>query len=625
MDTQEDKLTPSIENDNNNEDESKKNIDNSNNTEKNKNASENKIKEESSESTSKKNINISNSESDDITETTDEQNTKNEKKNDDISDGINKKDTKNKNNIENNNNKTKKIKNKKAKDKHKKENETNDNIEKKETTDNENIKKAESYPTLNHKSSNSSITAPKSILRKRRTGDNDNGESSCDSIDDTSSTSSVKKKHIEFSDDNIVYTVNREEDYEEEDDEAYKGHPPPEYENESIAYLVFAFVKRYLLFALVIAAGFCFSYYSYNSNNNRKIHGGNRRGNNGRGKNKPGPPSIEWDVHRQQEFTKKTSLKRIDSITMSEVLSANPTTTSVFQEEQKERSLSSSSISTSTSTLTSLSISSSSSSSSLSSSSTTTTSTSSTVSVVVPGKESKEDKENIPASDKDDKSSKSSSDKDKKSYSFKRVVAVGDIHGDYRKLIKVLRTAKLVNHKNNWIAKDTALIQTGDLLDRGSDTILIFDLMIKLKDQAKKFNSIVYMLLGNHEIMNLQEDFRYVTRSDVMSFGGMANRKKAFSLEGKYGKLLRTEMNATMIIDDTLFVHAGLTSNFAKFGVDQMNNHVHQILQTYPPEQLIYAPIFSNNGPFWTRFMSWGKKEPMCEELKMVFEIMNVS
>ncbi|ORX76400.1 Metallo-dependent phosphatase [Anaeromyces robustus] len=286
---------------------------------------------------------------------------------------------------------------------------------------------------------------------------------------------------------------------------------------------------------------------------------------------------------------------------MTEVLSANPRTTSVFQEKKEET------------TTTSLSTS-------------TTTSSSSTISVVVPeGKESKEDKENIPTYDKDDKSSKSSSDKDKRSTSsFKRVVAVGDIHGDYRKLVKVLRTAKLIDHKNNWIAKDTAFIQTGDLLDRGSDTILIFDLMIKLKDQAKKYNSIVYMLLGNHEIMNLQEDFRYVTRGDVMSFGGMANRKKAFSLEGKYGKLLRTEMNATMIIDDTLFVHAGLTSVFAKYGVDQMNNHVHYVLQTYPAEQLFYAPILGNNGPFWTRFMSWGEEQPMCEELRMVFETMNI-
>jgi len=80
---------------------------------------------------------------------------------------------------------------------------------------------------------------------------------------------------------------------------------------------------------------------------------------------------------------------------------------------------------------------------------------------------------------------------------------------------------------------------------------------MKLKEQAKKHGCILYLLLGNHELMNLQEDYRYVTRGDVISFGGMANRRKEFSLDGKYGKLLRSEMNATMIIDDTLFVHAG--------------------------------------------------------------------
>ncbi|OUM61453.1 hypothetical protein PIROE2DRAFT_35723, partial [Piromyces sp. E2] len=206
----------------------------------------------------------------------------------------------------------------------------------------------------------------------------------------------------------------------------------------------------------------------------------------------------------------------------------------------------------------------------------------------------------------------------------KRVVAVGDIHGDFKKLMKVLLTAKLVDRKGNWIAKDTVLVQTGDLIDRGSDTILIFDLMMKIKEQAKKHNSVVYMLLGNHEIMNLQEDFRYVTRGDVMSFGGMANRRKEFSMDGRYGKLLRNEMNATMIVDDTLFVHAGLVSVYAKYGVDQMNKHVHYVLQTYPPEQLFYAPLFNNNGPFWTRFMSMGPEEPMCEELKMVMDIMKV-
>jgi len=56
-----------------------------------------------------------------------------------------------------------------------------------------------------------------------------------------------------------------------------------------------------------------------------------------------------------------------------------------------------------------------------------------------------------------------------------------------------------------------------------------------------------------------------------------------------------------------------------------MNQHVHHVLQTYPPEQLFYAPLFNNNGPFWTRFMSMGREQQMCEELKMVMDIMKVN
>jgi len=363
----------------------------------------------------------------------------------------------------------------------------------------EGIKKKDSLPTLSSKSSLSSITTPKSILRKRRT----DGNNSDGSTDDVSSISSAKKKHIEFSDDNIVYTLDREEDYEddEEDDEAYKGHPP-NYDSESIIYYIFGFIRRYLLFALVIAAGFCFSYYSYNSNN-KKSHSAHRQGFNSGRKNKPGPPSIQWD---KATSTKMATIKPINSLTLSEVISAEPTTTtSVFQEET------------------------------------------SATPVVAPG-EQQQQKEDQPVSSSEEKKSEPV---------YERVVAIGDIHGDFKKLMKLLRTANLVDSKGNWSAKNTILVQTGDLIDRGSDTILVFDLMMKIKEQAKKYNSIVYMLLGNHEVMNLQEDFRYVTRGDVMSFGGMPNRKKAFSMEGKYGNLLRNEMNATMIVDDTLFVHAG--------------------------------------------------------------------
>ncbi|OUM63232.1 hypothetical protein PIROE2DRAFT_31660, partial [Piromyces sp. E2] len=138
-----------------------------------------------------------------------------------------------------------------------------------------------------------------------------------------------------------------------------------------------------------------------------------------------------------------------------------------------------------------------------------------------------------------------------------RIIAVGDIHGDYDKLIKVLTAAKLINKKRNWIAKNTALVQLGDLVDRGDNSRKILDLMIKLRKQAPYHKSTVYMILGNHEAMNVGGRYDYWTLSDLLSFGSVKAREEHFSLEGKYGSLIRKEMNATMVVGDSLFVHAG--------------------------------------------------------------------
>ena len=51
-----------------------------------------------------------------------------------------------------------------------------------------------------------------------------------------------------------------------------------------------------------------------------------------------------------------------------------------------------------------------------------------------------------------------------------RIVAVGDIHGDYGNYIEVLRAAGLVDKKGKWSGGKTHLVQTGDIPDRGPDT-----------------------------------------------------------------------------------------------------------------------------------------------------------
>jgi len=67
----------------------------------------------------------------------------------------------------------------------------------------------------------------------------------------------------------------------------------------------------------------------------------------------------------------------------------------------------------------------------------------------------------------------------------------------------------------------------------------------------------MYLLLGNHEVLNLQGQYQFTSRGDVRSFKSIDRRENAFSPTGKYGKILRGEMNVTVTVNDSLFVHAG--------------------------------------------------------------------
>jgi len=480
------------------------------------------------------------------------------------------------------------------------------------------LEKENSSTSLSTKSSKSSLVIPKSILRKRKTDDDDdNSENMTDDV----SISSIKKKHIEFSDDNIVYTLEREEDYEEDvDDEAYRHQ---NYIKKSLINSIFVLLKRYLLFALVISAGFCFSYYSYNKN--KKSYGGRQKtGGTIIARNDQRPLSFNWEKTTTRT-TETKKLTPIRSLTLSDVFTAEiptsveETTENVDSEksnkESKDEPVSKNSESSNKD----------SESSNKDSESLNKDSESSNKDSESTEKESKSSKKEPESSKKKSKTSKKKSKKSKREEKkYKRVVAIGDVHGDFKKLVSVLLAAKIVDDSTNWIARDTILIQTGDLLDRGPDTIPIFDLLIKLRTQAQANDSILYMLLGNHEVMNLQEDLRYVVRGDVLSFGGLENRRQELSMAGRYGRLLRQEMNSTMIIDDTLFVHAGLTYAYARAGIDQINNYVHYLLQNYPAEQLFYATIFGNDGPFWLRSFALDPEDYICREVELVLQMLQV-
>ena len=66
-----------------------------------------------------------------------------------------------------------------------------------------------------------------------------------------------------------------------------------------------------------------------------------------------------------------------------------------------------------------------------------------------------------------------------------RVVAVGDIHGDFDAFVSILREAGLVDPAHRWIGGAATLVQTGDFTDRGPDVRAVMDLLMTLEAQAE--------------------------------------------------------------------------------------------------------------------------------------------
>jgi hypothetical protein len=191
-----------------------------------------------------------------------------------------------------------------------------------------------------------------------------------------------------------------------------------------------------------------------------------------------------------------------------------------------------------------------------------------------------------------------------------RIVAVGDIHGDYDQLVNVLRSAELIDKSNHWVGGKTHLVQTGDILDRGTDGKKVMDLLMELEPQAKKAGGRIHSLIGNHEAMNVYGDFRYVMPEEFETYItgkikaspghplGYSDRKKAFDVDGVYGKWIR-QKNAVLKINDILFLHAGISPKYEKTGVSTINTEIREELNNF--EKLQGGMAQDPDGPLWYR------------------------
>jgi len=218
----------------------------------------------------------------------------------------------------------------------------------------------------------------------------------------------------------------------------------------------------------------------------------------------------------------------------------------------------------------------------------------------------------------------------------KRIIVIGDIHGDWNITQKIFLKYKLINSNGKWIAepKDTKVVQVGDILDRGGrpDTIgdecseiKIMDFLDEIHEQAQLYGGGVYCILGNHELMNVVGNFNYSGKESIKCFGGKEGRKNAFRPGGVMAQRFANSRNTVMKIGKFLFVHGGFNEKHLTKSIPEINKIMKKFLngdeKLYNKDFMDYYMAY--NGILWNRELSLGS--PNCEKLEKILQHFNVN
>ena len=224
-----------------------------------------------------------------------------------------------------------------------------------------------------------------------------------------------------------------------------------------------------------------------------------------------------------------------------------------------------------------------------------------------------------------------------------RIVAIGDLHGDFSVWRDISGAAGLVDAAGHWAGGRTTLVQVGDVVDRGPETLKILRELMRLQKEAPKQGGRVVALVGNHEAMNMTGDLRYTVPADYAAFAtprspafreklyatkkaeieakyrldnpsmtsaaihdawvaatplGWVEQRLAWAPNGEVGKWV-SHNPAVADIAGNLFVHGGLSVEYSKRSVDQINSSVSSALASVDrsPNSILTDPL----GPLWYR------------------------
>jgi hypothetical protein len=189
----------------------------------------------------------------------------------------------------------------------------------------------------------------------------------------------------------------------------------------------------------------------------------------------------------------------------------------------------------------------------------------------------------------------------------KKLFMISDIHGQYKIFKTLLVKHKVVTKKMRWRWGRGHLVVLGDIFDRGPEVTELMWTVYSLEQQAAKRGGRVHFLLGNHEVMPLYGDVRYVHKKYTHA-GQYILKMSIPELYGPttiLGEWLRTK-NTIILINDILLVHAGIHPAIMEQKMNKrtinflIRSNIGVSFDAIKSVDILNL-LFFDNGPLWFR------------------------
>jgi len=188
-----------------------------------------------------------------------------------------------------------------------------------------------------------------------------------------------------------------------------------------------------------------------------------------------------------------------------------------------------------------------------------------------------------------------------------RIFAISDIHGEYDYMIDILKKGAVIDEYGNWIFGDGHLVINGDIVDRGDEVTECLWYVHSLEREAARAGGKVHFLLGNHELMVIQGDLRYVHKkySEGIAKKSRISYDRLFGPLTEFGRWL-AKKNTIIRINGIVFVHGGVSPDLIKryAGMREINNVVRNNINMLPYNKALGEDemfVYRSMGPVWYR------------------------